>query len=201
MSFEEAAKLRPETPTEMWKIVKQTSPKDAISVKPTSNRKGWKTIRLFVSSTFKDFHQEREVLVKEVRTFVNIFNKENQKQPLTAAIILAAQKKFKIHPKTFVTGVLFNKLVGVQFCPKSARLRHCTKKWSFLLRICHLRIKFPADLVTFIEEILNGKFHFLCSTDSFLGLFLGFYRITIFQNTSERRFQENPYQVICGDYL
>ena len=128
MSFEEAAKLRPETPTEMWKIVKQTSPKDAISVKPTSNRKGWKTIRLFVSSTFKDFHQEREVLVKEVRTFVNIFNKENQKQPLTAAIILAAQKKFKIHPKTFVTGVLFNKLVGVQFCQKSARLRHCTKK-------------------------------------------------------------------------
>ena len=93
MSFEEAAKLRPETPTEMWNIVKQTSPKDAISVKPTSNRKGWKTIRLFVSSTFKDFHQEREVLVKEVRTFVNIFNKENQKQQLTAAVILAAQKK------------------------------------------------------------------------------------------------------------
>ena len=73
LSFEEAAKLRPETPTEMWKIVKQTSPKDAISVKPASNRKGWKTIRLFVSSTFKDFHQEREVLVKEVKAFINPF--------------------------------------------------------------------------------------------------------------------------------
>ena len=24
-------------------------------------------------------------------------------------------------------------------------------------------IKFPADLVTFTEEILNGKLHFLCS--------------------------------------
>ena len=23
--------------------------------------------------------------------------------------------------------------------------------------------QFPADLVTFTEEILNGKFHFLCS--------------------------------------
>ena len=25
------------------------------------------------------------------------------------------------------------------------------------------REKFPADLVTFTEEILNGKLHFLCS--------------------------------------
>ena len=30
-------------------------------------RSGWKTVRIFVSSTFKDFHHEREVLVKEVR--------------------------------------------------------------------------------------------------------------------------------------
>ncbi len=29
-------------------------------------RSGWKTIRIFVSSTFKDFHAEREVLVKKV---------------------------------------------------------------------------------------------------------------------------------------
>lgn len=29
-------------------------------------RSGWKTIRIFVSSTFKDFHHEREMLVKEV---------------------------------------------------------------------------------------------------------------------------------------
>nr|XP_054764277.1 telomerase protein component 1-like isoform X2 [Lytechinus pictus] len=29
-------------------------------------RSGWKTVRIFVSSTFKDFHAEREVLVKEV---------------------------------------------------------------------------------------------------------------------------------------
>ena len=29
-------------------------------------RSGWKTVRIFVSSTFKDFHYEREVLVKEV---------------------------------------------------------------------------------------------------------------------------------------
>lgn len=30
------------------------------------DRPGWKTVRIFVSSTFKDFHQEREVLIKEV---------------------------------------------------------------------------------------------------------------------------------------
>ena len=29
-------------------------------------RTGWKTVRIFVSSTFKDFHQEREILVKKV---------------------------------------------------------------------------------------------------------------------------------------
>jgi nephrocystin-3 len=29
-------------------------------------RSGWKTVRIFVSSTFRDFHAEREVLVKEV---------------------------------------------------------------------------------------------------------------------------------------
>ena len=32
-------------------------------------RSGWKTIRIFVSSTFKDFHAEREVLVKEVSLY------------------------------------------------------------------------------------------------------------------------------------
>lgn len=30
------------------------------------NRSGWKTVRIFVSSTFKDFMHEREVLVKQV---------------------------------------------------------------------------------------------------------------------------------------
>ena len=39
------------------------NPYDNLVVK----RSGWKTIRIFVSSTFKDFHYEREVLVKEVR--------------------------------------------------------------------------------------------------------------------------------------
>ena len=31
------------------------------------------------------------------------------------------------------------------------------------LRIATQKIKFPADLVTFTEEFLNGKIHFLCS--------------------------------------
>ena len=32
-------------------------------------------------------------------------------------------------------------------------------------------MQFPADLVTFNEEILNGKFHFLCSGSSSAHLF------------------------------
>ena len=31
-----------------------------------NSRTDWKTVRIFVSSTFKDFHQEREILVKKV---------------------------------------------------------------------------------------------------------------------------------------
>ena len=34
------------------------------------------------------------------------------------------------------------------------------KKWSFSLRISSANV---ADLITFTEEILNGKLHFLCS--------------------------------------
>ena len=37
------------------------------------------------------------------------------------------------------------------------------KKWSFPLR------KFPADLVPFTGEILNGKLYFLCSEPSYIG--------------------------------
>ena len=37
------------------------------------------------------------------------------------------------------------------------------KKWCFPLRISSV---IPADLVTFTEEILNGKLHFLCSVIS-----------------------------------
>ena len=40
------------------------------------------------------------------------------------------------------------------------------KLWSFPLRISSVNVtksQFPADLVTFTAEILDGKFHFLCS--------------------------------------
>merc|ERR1719494_24318 len=66
LSFEDLAELQPETVSDMWAIVRGTSDNKAISVTPLKNRKGWRTIRIFVSSTFKDFHQEREVLVKEI---------------------------------------------------------------------------------------------------------------------------------------
>ena len=42
------------------------------------------------------------------------------------------------------------------------------KKWSFPLRFSSVNVtkpQFPAYLVTFTEEILNGKFNFLCILD------------------------------------
>ncbi|XP_013381732.1 TPR repeat-containing protein DDB_G0287407 isoform X2 [Lingula anatina] len=52
-----------------WHAVCQSrdflKPGTKVQVSP-EKRTGWKTIRIFVSSTFKDFNAEREVLVKEV---------------------------------------------------------------------------------------------------------------------------------------
>ena len=44
----------------------ETQKLGAMEKKLIVRRRGWKTIRVFVSSTFRDFHQEREVLVKKV---------------------------------------------------------------------------------------------------------------------------------------
>ena len=47
------------------------------------------------------------------------------------------------------------------------------KKWSFLLRISLVNVTKSAEncgLVTFTEEILNGKLHFLCSERTFIWL-------------------------------
>ena len=52
---------------DVWDQVSRTVDSTKRSSKLVIRRHGWKTIRIFVSSTFKDFHSEREVLVKEVR--------------------------------------------------------------------------------------------------------------------------------------
>ena len=55
----------------------------------------------------------------------------------------------------------------VLLTPSSADLT-LHKKWSFPLRISLVmwpNPEFPADLVTFTEEILSGKIHFLCSVN------------------------------------
>ena len=60
---------------------------------------------------------------------------------------------------------LFNQLME-QLVINPEEQVHCTKKWSFPLRISSVMWPNPqeaADLPTFTEEILNGKLHFLCS--------------------------------------
>ena len=37
------------------------------------------------------------------------------------------------------------------------------KKWNFPLKISSVNVQETADLITFTEELLNGKLHFLCS--------------------------------------
>lgn len=46
----------------------------AMEKKLVVKRRGWKTVRIFVSSTFKDFQHEREVLVKKVCIALFVLN-------------------------------------------------------------------------------------------------------------------------------
>ena len=74
LSYEEVAALRPTDPENMWAIVKKSSDTNREwKLDSVKNRRGWKTIRLFVSSTFRDFHAEREALVKEVSYMFMLF--------------------------------------------------------------------------------------------------------------------------------
>ena len=49
---------------------------------------------------------------------------------------------------------------------KQTKLMHAlntAQKWSFAIKVSSVdltKLQFPSDLVTFTEEILNGKFHF-----------------------------------------
>ncbi|XP_038079413.1 telomerase protein component 1-like isoform X2 [Patiria miniata] len=52
--------------SQQWDSVNKTIEVKQQSKKLVIKRVGWKTVRIFVSSTFRDFHAEREVLIKEV---------------------------------------------------------------------------------------------------------------------------------------
>ncbi|XP_071840216.1 TPR repeat-containing protein DDB_G0287407-like [Apostichopus japonicus] len=51
---------------QQWDSAEKTIEVHKLKQKPVIKRSGWKTVRVFVSSTFRDFHAERELLVKEV---------------------------------------------------------------------------------------------------------------------------------------
>jgi hypothetical protein len=67
VSLSDAAGARATNVKDMWQLANATCvKKHKIKQKPVKKRKGWQTVRLFVSSTFTDFYSEREILVKEV---------------------------------------------------------------------------------------------------------------------------------------
>ncbi len=53
-------------PFRSWSVIDQQSESETVSNGNPSSSAFWKTIRVFVSSTFTDYHSEREVLVKQV---------------------------------------------------------------------------------------------------------------------------------------
>ena len=59
--------------------------------------------------------------------------------------------------------------IDLMQCHKRERLAYTIQKMKF-----SLNPQFPADLVTFTEEIFNGKLHFLCSVMSILLLIFSF---------------------------
>jgi len=51
---------------DVWLEVDHTVVSNPPPLKQETERTGWHTVRIFVSSTFRDFHSERDVLVKKV---------------------------------------------------------------------------------------------------------------------------------------
>ena len=49
-----------------WKEIEESCTSNNRSRKTVDINTGWKVVRLFVSSTFADYHAEREMLVKKV---------------------------------------------------------------------------------------------------------------------------------------
>lgn len=52
--------------SDCWAEIETKCAKEETQVEPAAERSGWRALRLFVSSTFHDYHSEREVLVKRV---------------------------------------------------------------------------------------------------------------------------------------
>ena len=73
---------------------------------------------------------------------------------------LKSKISYKLSYRNQVNHVWILRNVTEFIRPKNVRALH--KKWKFSLRISSVN-EFPADLVTFTDEILNWKLHFLCS--------------------------------------
>jgi hypothetical protein len=52
---------------ECWKTIEETCDVSQKTKQELVNTTGWRVVRLFVSSTFTDYHAERELLVKKVK--------------------------------------------------------------------------------------------------------------------------------------
>ena len=110
----------------------------------------------------------RSCSLKEV--LLKISSKTQRETPVMMVTVTFARLAFCLQasclwcntPKVFIWLFSQDFLEGMSFrCSL-----HCTKKWNFPLKIFSVNVtnpRFPADLVTFTEEILNAKIHFFCS--------------------------------------
>ena len=111
---------------------------------------------------FQYFRSLQYFMSKEKRNAkANIIKKKKKKkkkhEKKDFLIMRKWSTKNKIPEKIF-TGKNISSWLGTQ--------RSLHKNWSFPLRISSVNVlnpQFPEDLVTFTEEILNGRLHFLCS--------------------------------------
>ncbi|ESO87193.1 hypothetical protein LOTGIDRAFT_229331 [Lottia gigantea] len=61
-----------------WEVVDNLIATKPMKIVPQTQRKGWKTVRLFISSTFKDMNNEREYLIKTIIPTLRLWCEERK---------------------------------------------------------------------------------------------------------------------------
>jgi len=77
---------------DVWLKVDETMDSNPPSLDQETRRSGWHTVRIFVSSTFRDFHTERDLLVKQVRPNLEVCYLQESSDLITETLSIADYK-------------------------------------------------------------------------------------------------------------